>query len=58
MDSETFFERYSAGYDVARRFLAERGISEPKPIAAGPPTDFQTIEARILAWREKALATG
>ena len=40
----------------AKAFLAEREIHDPKPISDGPPINFQTIEARILAWREKALA--
>jgi hypothetical protein len=49
-------ERYGGKLSVARKFLEARGITEPKPIAEGPPTDFQTVEARILAWRERALA--
>jgi hypothetical protein len=56
MDTDTFIQMYGGKIDIAKQFLAARGILEPLPIANGPPTNFQTIEARILAWREKALA--
>lgn len=57
MNSTEFMERYGAKLDGAKAFLANRGIKDPKPVAEGPALNFQTVEARVLAWREKALAT-
>jgi hypothetical protein len=57
MTSEEFMERYSAKLVRAQAFLAARGIRDPKPVAEGPALNFQTVEARVLAWREEALAS-